>query len=271
MIALRFRTTFEGSRDAFPRAGASGFWRERNILLQFCFILGGALGMAAALSAAPPEPAGVGAIRITSVVRSDPRTGKLVRSVVVTPKTVGGRRVQGNPAAPRAAAPGIDAAVERIAAEHAVPARLVHSVIQAESNYDPAAVSPKGALGLMQLIPATARRFGVSNVFDPLENIQGGVKYLRYLLDLYSGDYPLTLAAYNAGEGAVARYGGVPPYPETRNYLERAARRLSEAPPAAAPGGAPAPAEPAKEAIPTGPNHIQEVMEPDGRVRYVSR
>ena len=227
--------------------------------------------MAAALCAAPPEPAGVGATRITSVVRSDPRTGKLVRSVVLTPKAVGERRVEGNLAVPRAAAPGLAAAVDRIAAEHAVPARLVHSVIQAESNYNPAAVSPKGALGLMQLIPATARRFGVSDVFDPLENIQGGVKYLRYLLDLYSGDYPLALAAYNAGEGAVARYGGVPPYPETRNYLERVARRLSEAPPAAAPGGAPAPAEPATEAIPTGPNHIWQIAEPDGSVRYVSR
>ncbi len=223
--------------------------------------------MAAVLCAATPEPAGVGTTRITSVVRSDPHTGRLVRSVVVIPKAVGELPVTVNSAALRAAAPNLAAAVERIAAEHAVPARLVQSVIQAESNYDPAAVSPKGAQGLMQLIPATARRFGVFDAFDPLENIQGGVKYLRYLLDLYGGDYPLALAAYNAGEGAVARYGGVPPYPETRNYLQRVARRLSEAPAASAPAAF----EPAKPADPGGPKHIQEIVEPDGSVRYVSR
>jgi len=85
-----------------------------------------------------------------------------------------------------------------------------------ESNYNPYAVSPKGALGIMQLIPATARRFGVLDVFDPVDNIEGGARYLKYLLELFNGDYPLALAAYNAGENAVTRYGAVPPYPETR-------------------------------------------------------
>jgi soluble lytic murein transglycosylase-like protein len=213
-------------------------------------------------------------MRITTVIRSNPRTGRLVRSVIVTPTSVDGRAVAGAVAAPSAVAPpaALNAAVERIAAEHAVSPRLIHSVIRAESNYDPGAVSPKGALGLMQLIPATARRFGVSDALDPLENIQGGVKYLRYLLDLYDGDYPLVLAAYNAGEGAVTRYGGVPPFPETRNYLQRVARNLEQTRPAAGKSGVANPAPPAvKEAGPAGPNHIVEIVEPDGSVRYVSR
>lgn len=224
-------------------------------------------------------------MRITTVIRSNPRTGRLVRSVVVTPKSVEEIRVAGAFVAPRVAAPAATAstrtpgpaadlneAVERIAAEHAVSPQLIHSVIRAESNYDSGAVSPKGALGLMQLIPATARRFGVSDVFDPLENIQGGVKYLRYLLDLYDGDYPLVLAAYNAGEGAVTRYGGVPPFPETRNYVERVARNLKEAKPAVGKSVVANPAAPVvTEGSPSGPNHIVEIVEPDGSVRYVSR
>ena len=116
------------------------------------------------------------------------------------------------------------AIVERIAAEQSVPPELLHSVIQVESNYNPGAVSPKGAQGLMQLMPETARRFGVPNSFDPVENIQGGAKYLKYLLELYKGDYPSALAAYNAGEKAVAKYGGIPPYAETQNYVAQVQR-----------------------------------------------
>jgi len=98
---------------------------------------------------------------------------------------------------------------------------LVDAVMRVESGYQPAARSPKGALGLMQLIPATAARFGVQNPFDPAENIRGGVAYLGELLKLYDGSVPLTLAAFNAGEGAVQRFGGVPPFNETRNYVRR--------------------------------------------------
>src|SRR6266852_4513315 len=101
-------------------------------------------------------------------------------------------------------AAGLGCAVARIAAQNQLSPLLIHSVIAVESNYNPYAISTKGAQGLMQLIPATARRFGVSNVFNPVENIQGGARYLRYLLDLYANNYPLALAAYNAGEGAVA-------------------------------------------------------------------
>jgi hypothetical protein len=125
----------------------------------------------------------------------------------------------------------------------------------------------------MQLIPATARRFGVSDAFDPVENIQGGARYLKYLLDLYGGDYTLTLAAYNAGEAAVARYGGVPPFPETRNYLILVARQLQEAQKAEAAKQKVIVAGQIRREAETklaGPNHIQEVVEADGSVRYVS-
>jgi soluble lytic murein transglycosylase-like protein len=144
---------------------------------------------------------------------------------------------------------------------------LVHSVIKVESNYNPFAVSPKGAQGLMQLIPATARRFGVTNPSDPMENIRGGAKYLKYLLDLYHGDYPLALAAYNAGEQAVARYGGVPPYPETRNYVDLVEKQLQGSGKAAIS----IPETTSARPEPVGPAHIQEIVEPDGSVRYVSR
>ncbi|MGH9455293.1 MAG: lytic transglycosylase domain-containing protein [Terriglobia bacterium] len=98
---------------------------------------------------------------------------------------------------------------------------LVRAIIKVESGGNSKAVSPKGAQGLMQLIPATARRFGVDNPFDPDQNIHGGVTYLRYLLKLFNGSVPLTLAAYNAGENSVIRNGGVPPFRETQNYVRR--------------------------------------------------
>ena len=201
----------------------------------------------------------------------------------MTPRTVTQRTVPENviaprvisPAGPEAPAPvvaeptGIDQAVEQIAAQHALPADLLHSVIKVESNYNPWAVSPKGALGMMQLIPATARRFGVGNVFNPVENIQGGAKYLRYLLDLYQGNPALALAAYNAGEGAVAKYRGVPPYRETQNYLHLVKKQLDKK--AAA---KPAPRPVKQEAAPRDPNApapIREIVETNGTVRYVSR
>jgi hypothetical protein len=111
--------------------------------------------------------------------------------------------------------------VEEAARLHQVAPDLVRSVITAESEFDQWAVSSKGAQGLMQLMPATARRFGVADPFDARQNVFAGTQYLRVLLDQFGGDVALALAAYNAGEGAVLRYGGIPPYRETRNYVQK--------------------------------------------------
>ncbi len=117
-----------------------------------------------------------------------------------------------------------DSLIRDAAARHQVDATLVKAVIRAESDFVPNAVSPAGALGLMQLMPDTARLRGVGSVFEPRQNIEGGVRHLRYLLDRYSGNLRLALAAYNAGEGAVDKNGGIPPYPETQNYVVRVMR-----------------------------------------------
>ena len=114
-----------------------------------------------------------------------------------------------------------DYIVVSVAQEHRVPPELVHSIIKAESNYDPWAISSKGAMGLMQLMPLTATQYKVMNVFDPKQNIVGGVKYLVDLIKLYDGDTKHVLAAYNAGQEAIKRYGGIPPYRETRNYIKK--------------------------------------------------
>jgi soluble lytic murein transglycosylase-like protein len=105
---------------------------------------------------------------------------------------------------------------------------LIYSVMHQESSFKSRAISPKGARGLMQLMPGTAMRFGVSNIFDPRQNIEGGARYLRFLMDRFDGDVNLTLAGYNAGEGAVEKYGWrIPPYAETQEYVRRISRRYS--------------------------------------------
>jgi hypothetical protein len=111
--------------------------------------------------------------------------------------------------------------VKKLAPEYRIQPELALAIMQAESNYDPQAVSPRNAQGLMQLIPATAERFNVRNPFDPVQNLRGGLAYLRWLLAYFEGDLKLVAAAYNAGEGTVDRYLGVPPYEETRGYVER--------------------------------------------------
>lgn len=111
--------------------------------------------------------------------------------------------------------------VNRIAAQYRLEPALLHAVISAESSYNPWAVSPKGAMGLMQLMPGTAERFGVSNAYDPVANMHGGARYLRWLLDRFN-NMQLAVAAYNAGEGAVQKYGNqIPPYKETQTYVVR--------------------------------------------------
>ncbi len=109
--------------------------------------------------------------------------------------------------------------VKKIAGKYRIDPDLVHFVIRAESNYEVFAISPKGAMGLMQLMPATALQYGVMNVFDPAQNIEGGVRYLRDLVKLYNGQTKLVLAAYNAGQEAVRKYKGIPPYPDTKAYI----------------------------------------------------
>jgi len=197
--------------------------------MRFCLILGLSLASLARGGSVAPERQSA---RLASVVRADPATGRLVRTIV-----------RPNPKSARVAwqdaAASIDRYVHETAERYQVDPLLVRSVIQVESNGDPLAVSVKGAQGLMQLMPHTARRFAVKNSFNPSENIDGGVRYLKYLLTLF-GDQrapeTLALAAYNAGEGAVIRHGGVPPYRETTQYVRKVEKKWVEA--QAAAGGA---------------------------------
>lgn len=112
--------------------------------------------------------------------------------------------------------------IEQAAYRHHVDAKLVHAVIQTESAYNSSAQSPKGAVGLMQLMPDTARRFGVTDRNDPDQNVDGGTRYLKYLINMFNPNIDLAVAAYNAGENAVIRYNNsIPPYPETQNYVKQ--------------------------------------------------
>ena len=123
-----------------------------------------------------------------------------------------------------------EAAIDEHARSQGVAADLVRAVIQVESAFNPTAVSVKGAMGLMQLMPATAQELGVSNPFDPDQNIRGGVTYLKQLLNRYDQKVELALAAYNAGIGNVTKYGAVPPFKETRNYVDKITRAAPSAP-----------------------------------------
>ena len=164
--------------------------------------------------------------RISAIVNTD---GKIVftnlavysqpaiepTTAVRYPTTLPGRIAASNPANP------LDSLIDSISARHGVDATLVRSVIEIESNFNRRAVSPKGAMGLMQLIPATGARFGVRDFFDPAQNIDGGVRYLRLLLEMFQGNLDLSLAAYNSGENRVARLGRIPNIPETQDYVRK--------------------------------------------------
>lgn len=198
------------------------------------------------------------------MVKADARTGKLVRRVVA-PKM----------AAKISALPGISRMVEEAAQAHKVDPLLVHSMIKVESGYNPYAISPKGATGLMQLMPPTARELGVKNSFDPRQNIEAGVRYLRQLQDLYKDDR-LALAAYNAGPGAVKKWGNVPPYPETLTYVDKVGKRYVDAQRSAAKT-----TSAAKQAIapPSGPNidqpeelrKVEHYFDQNGRLHLRTR
>lgn len=177
-------------------------------------------------------PASGADVRTATVVRPDPKTGRLVRAVIVsprpvTPAIVAPKLVVSTPTGGKSTG-DILQYIEETARLNEVDPLLVHSVIQVESNYNTYAVSPKGAQGMMQLIPATAQRFGVANSFDARENIAAGVRYLKYLQDTFKDDR-LALAAYNAGEGAVLKYRDIPPYPETEQYVWKVGKRYGEA------------------------------------------
>ncbi len=161
------------------------------------------------------------------VVRADRRTGKLIRTVA--PVKSSSDAVASRPDASF----NIPEIIEKAARDNHVDPLLIHSIIRVESNYNPYAVSPQGAQGLMQLMPPTARDLGVSNSFDPRQNIEAGVRYLKYLQDLYKDDR-LALAAYNAGPGAVQKYKWIPPYPETQDYVNRVGEQYGAAKKAAA-------------------------------------
>jgi soluble lytic murein transglycosylase len=153
------------------------------------------------------------------------RTGRMI--FTNAPSGPGGKFIMGKPkekarpAAVRVYRTQYDDIIRKTALENGLDPELIKAVIKVESNFNPTAVSPKGALGLMQLLPVTAKRFGVSDCFDPAENIRGGTRYLKYLFSLFQGNLELSLAAYNAGENVVKSLGRIPPYRETINYVRK--------------------------------------------------
>lgn len=160
------------------------------------------------------------------LVLSDKPKDPAAKTYAVTPKA--GLRTT-NPVSTRRSAP-FEGIIEEHSTAHGVDANLVRAVIQAESAFNPRAVSHKGAMGLMQLMPATAQSYNVLDAFDPAENIRAGVAYLKSLLVKYKENIELALAAYNAGPAAVAKYGDVPPYRETRNYVKKIRGAVDAAP-----------------------------------------
>jgi soluble lytic murein transglycosylase-like protein len=153
---------------------------------------------------------------------------------------------------------GVEKLVREAAERHQVDPALVRAVIETESNWNPTAISRKGALGLMQLIPTTAQRFGANDAFSPKQNVEAGVSYLKTLLERYNGNLDLALAAYNAGEGAVDRAHGVPSFRETRNYVQRVQEAYFR------------PGSGRLESAYTRANQIHRVVEPSGRIVFTN-
>ncbi len=201
------------------------------------------------------------------MVKVDTHTGRLVRSLVVTPGSTSASQ-----------SPDVRGLIDEAARTFDVNPLLVDSVIQVESNYNPFAVSPKGAQGLMQLMPGTAQRFGVTDSFDPKQNIEAGVRYLRFLQDTFQDDR-LAIAAYNAGEKAVAKYKDVPPYPETINYVAKVGKKYGQAKHAAGKDGQVQDKQAKNEAknveepkaTEEEPKHILAYVDPEGKLHIATR
>jgi soluble lytic murein transglycosylase-like protein len=200
-----------------------------DVVLNFSFIV---LAIVTVVATASPVSAETfqftapdGAVHFTNAP-TDPRYVRMGFSV--------GTGV-GFPNLPVSAADLYVSEIRHASARHGVPEGLVSALIRVESGFNPRAVSPKGARGLMQLMPATASLLGVRNSFDARENIDGGVRHLRGLLDRFPNNLPFALAAYNAGEQAVSSYRGIPPYPETQNYVSRILALLGMGPGDASP------------------------------------
>jgi soluble lytic murein transglycosylase-like protein len=171
----------------------------------------------------PPPP-----VADASVVPEVPRVAVAEAPAVApepeatTAASVSGPAAPASASAPASGALPFDSVVRRAAEVASVDAALLHAIIDVESGYDPQALSGKGAIGLMQVLPRTGERFGVRRLEDPAENVRAGASYVRWLLSRFDGDLPLVLAAYNAGEGAVLRYGRqIPPFPETQSYVRK--------------------------------------------------
>ncbi|HEV2862507.1 MAG TPA: lytic transglycosylase domain-containing protein [Pyrinomonadaceae bacterium] len=175
--------------------------------------------------------------------------------------------------------PKVDAFIVDSGTRHGVDPVLLYAIMHRESSFKKRALSNKGASGLMQLMPATARRFGVSNIWDPRENIEGGARYMRVLLNMFDGDVRLALAGYNAGEGAVLKYGrSVPPYAETREYVRRITERYAMMRDPATARRAPvvtrtqiAKLKAAEQVAPVYETNVFAVRTPDGKLRLVSQ
>ena len=225
-------------------------------------VLGALAGALASAEVAPQDPV---AQHVVSVVRSDARTGRLVRSIRVRSSQAKVKTEEVNDDS----SAGVRVLIEEAAKNLDVSPLLVDSVIQVESNYNPNAISPKGAQGLMQLMPATARRFGVTNSFDAKQNIEGGVKYLKFLKDTFKDDR-LAIAAYNAGEGAVTKYGGVPPYTETKNYVVKVGDKYKAKLAAEKKAPAVKPAEEPKLAE-DETRHVVQFLDAEGRLHLATR
>lgn len=225
--------------------------------MRFCLQIVLAAAVLGTLSAASLPSAASGSIlHAVWVVKVDAHTGRLVRTLMAPPK-----------------AAGSDAEVQNLVREAArdfdVNPLLVDSVIQVESNYNPYAVSSKGAQGLMQLMPSTAQRFGVTDTFDPKQNIEAGVRYLKFLQDTFQDDR-LAIAAYNAGEKAVAKYKDVPPYPETESYVAKVGSKYGQAKRSAE--ASRAQGAKAAAAVPSGdePRHILAYVDTDGKLHIAT-